>query len=264
VIAIKKIIIRLLLCATVLCGILMFCEISSNNKQNSIQHEQNVNDIKGKYDSVSGNFEGKWQLTDTHSSISSTITIYNQDDNGFDFVVEANYFMHSDVIEGEAVFESPSIAKYVDKYDDESSISFRLNADVMYIEKEGCPISPGVDIEGEYTLNKPQYVNPDILETLFSKDELKSIKGMMPEEKYSEYFVFCSRNGLYDEQEITIIDGIEAKNIYVFVPTAGMGYNVFITSEGVVYLQLFDEDNSFYTNDENWELNEMPSICSAE
>jgi len=50
----------------------------------------------------------------------------------------------------------------------------------------------------------------------------------------------------------------------VFGPTAGMGYNVFITSEEVVYLQLFDEDNSFYTNDENWELNKMPSVCSAE
>ncbi len=207
-----------------------------------------------------GKFEGQWNLTDTHSSITSTILITEQDDKGFHFVIDAGYFMHSDTIEGEARFESPESAVYVVKDDTQSSITFILSDNILNVEKSGCPISPGVDIVGKYTLDEPTYVNSDILNTVYTETELTAIESLLPEDKYENYFIFCSKNGLCEEEEITLPNDISARNIYVYVPTAGMAYSVIITDQEAIYIKLFDAEKSFYTNDNSWKSNEMPVI----
>ena len=209
-------------------------------------------------------FEGQWNLTDTHTSITATIMITEQDDKGFHFVIDAGYFMHSDTIEGDARFISPKTAEYIVEDDSESRIKFILSDNILNVEKKGCPISPGVDIEGKYILGDPVYVNSDVLTTTYTEAELTSIKNLLPEYKYEDYFIFCSKNGLCDEDEVTLSDDIKARYIYVYVPTAGMGYNAIITEKGAIYIKLFNKDQSFYTNDTGWSSNELPVIKESD
>ena len=48
--------------------------------------------------------------------------------------------------------------------------------------------------------------------------------------------------------------------MYVYVPTSGMVYDIYITEDSIIYLQLADKDKTFYTNDSEWKSDELPDV----
>ncbi len=182
-------------------------------------------------------WEGTWNRTNVHSGHSAEIVVSKADEDGFWFSVEAYYYSHSGSWDdGRAYFvtDSFAVAEYVsDILDEKQYAAFLLTDEGMTVKATGSSAELGfgmnVSVWGDYTKGEPVYTNAGILEELFTDEDLKVIKDMLPAAYYEDYFLFATENGVVNETEGE--DG--GRTIEVFVPTmGGYGYTLRISKTG--------------------------------
>lgn len=78
-----------------------------------------------------------------------------------------------------------------------------------------------VTVNGEYTTEVPVYTNATVLEDNFTEEELESIKAVVTEEYYEDYFLFVVESGTMEIAPCELSDGTKAVYYYGFIPTMG-------------------------------------------
>lgn len=148
--------------------------------------------------------EGTWNRTQVHSAFSATVDVTNVSEIGFDYYVEAYYYMNMGMLEGQAYFvnENTAISQvslgWADDTTEQEWIVFCFERDQMYAYPTGYGADLGfgmnVGMEGCYTLDDPAYINSMILEDTFLEEELTAVSKAMSDEEY-ENFIFLTENG---------------------------------------------------------------------
>lgn len=148
--------------------------------------------------------EGTWNRTQVHSSFSATVEVLNVTQTGFDYYVDAYYYMNMGMLQGQAFFvnDNTAISKVDFGWDEETSdnewIMFCFENDLMYVYPTGSGADLGfgmnVSMDGCYTLEQPEYTNAMVLEDTFSEEELTAVCDSMSGEEYLD-FLFITENG---------------------------------------------------------------------
>ena len=216
-------------------------------------------------------FVGEWNRTDTHSSYYGKILIKNQDTEGFEFEGELGYFSHFGDMEGKAYYLSKNTAIY--RYDgmgDEELyeyVIFQLEGEKMIVKASAGSASLGfganVIADGEYITGEPVYTNANILEETFTQEELDSLKTVLGEEIYEEFFVWPVKEGVVSVSDCTLDNGDKAKYYDVFVPTmGGYAFQLLIVENGNWYY-LSESDIARYNTNVSGEL-DFPEYVISE
>lgn len=175
------------------------------------------------------NFVGTWNRTGVHSGRKAIVEITNQDETGFDFSGEFCHFSHIGSLEGRAYFSEDGIAcyEYVSDIEGQENqyVYFTMTEDGVYIYATGDSGALGfgmnVTVNGEYTTEVPVYTNATVLEDNFTEEELESIKAVVTEEYYEDYFLFVVESGTMEIAPCELSDGTKAVYYYGFIPTMG-------------------------------------------
>jgi len=174
-------------------------------------------------------FVGTWNRTGIHSGRKAIVEITNQDETGFDFSGEFCHFSHIGSLEGRAYFREDGIAcyEYVSDIEGQENqyVYFTMTEDGLYIYATGDSGALGfgmnVTVNGEYTTEVPVYTNATVLEDNFTEEELESIKAVVTEEYYEDYFLFVVESGIMEIAPCELSDGTKAVYYYGFIPTMG-------------------------------------------
>lgn len=190
---------------------------------------------------------GTWNRTNIHSSLSGEIVISDVNAGGFKFTADTYYYSHTGWIEGEAKFvtDQCAIAKY-DELMAEEYIAFLFENQKMTVVATGSSSDLGfgmnVSMDGDYTQDEPLYTNANIVNEIFSEEELRALKSNLPKEYYEDFFLFSTTYGVVDDTTSDNGDRI----IEAFVPTmGGYGYVLNITN-GKACTITFEDETSFY------------------
>lgn len=213
------------------------------------------------------NFEGRWEATNCHSSLSGDFIITNQTEEGFSFEGCFSYYSHTGDIAGNAHFVSPTIA--ICSQDDlEDSMSdgymiFLFEDNLMYVRSDyglglmGMNVSP----TNAYTRGEPVYTNADMLGRTYTEDELSQIKQLLGESLYNEPFLFGTINGGVTSSWRMMEDGRRCKYVECYIPTMAENYKAVITEDGKIYIKIYTYgDEVLYTNDSDWDGDELPEV----
>ena len=208
--------------------------------------------------------EDKWDHTNCHSGVPSTIEFTNADETGFDFHMEIYYFANSAVVDGRAVFISENEAAYPQTVDGDAVpggfIYFTFDGETVHVQGDGI-YGEGAGalphLSGDYTTDEPEYLNADIVAQTYSEHELSNISSVLTEEE-NKLFIEDTQSGLIIISDITLDDGSTGRYIKSMFPgIADMkGYQLIITDDGMIYYQ--NCTGTFATNDETYTEKELP------
>lgn len=203
------------------------------------------------------NPEGTWNRTNVCSGDWGTLIVSQVTDEGFFVEGELGYYSHSGVFRQNAYFVADNLA--IAKYDPEIKdmkpqyVAFFLQEDSIKVMasygSSGLGFGANVVIDGEYIQGEPIYTNANVLEELFTEKDLQALKKLLPEEYYTDYFLFATKTGIV-ESEKALSDGREVTYVHVFVPTmGGYGYTLYFSSDEGYYSITFDNEETFTTAD---------------
>lgn len=216
-------------------------------------------------------FSGGWYRTNTASSYYGTIVIKNQDKEGFEFEGEFGYYSHSGSVEGKAYYlsENTAIYKYDDMGEEEYTeyVIFQLNGDKLMVcaSANGGALGLGANVcvDGEYVKGEPVYTNANILEETFTQEQLDSLKNVLGEDIYGEFFVWPVEEGVITVSNCILENGAKAKHYDVFVPTmGGYAFQLLMVENGNWYY-LSESDMAGYNTNVAGEL-EFPEYVIKE
>ncbi len=216
-------------------------------------------------------FTGEWLRTQVHTGCDGTLTVEQQTDSGFSFAMDCYYFFHSGYCGGEAFFVTPQVAvsEYVDEFADDGErqyIVFVMQNGAMTVRATGADFEMGlgnrVFLDGSYSKEEPVYTNAGQLEEYFAGEIEDFMKRTLSPDDYS-YFSFSAETGYVSESECTLEGGVRARDLEVFMPTAGgYGFRLIVTEDGTIYAQFDNESIGFITNDDD--AVEMPEPEESE
>lgn len=244
-------------------------EVSKSKKEIDLQkiEDEGKTAFEAYYDEIvvledAESFIGEWNRTNTASAFYGTIVIENQDEEGFEFEGEFCYYSHSGIMEGKAYYLSQDTAIY--RYDDMGEgeslqyVIFQLDGEKMVVSASAGSGSLGfgmnVYADGEYVMGEPLYTNATILEDNFTQEELDSLKKVLGEDIYEQYFAWVVREGVLTVTDCVLEDGTKAKYYEVFVPTmGGYGFELLMVEDGRWYY-LSEADEARYNTNVSGEL----------
>ena len=202
-------------------------------------------------------FVGEWNRTNTASSYYGKIVIKNQNKEGFEFEGELGYYSHSGSMEGKAYYlsQNTAIYRYESIGDEElfEYVIFQLEGEKMIVKASAGSASLGfganVIVDGEYITGEPVYTNANILEETFTQEELDSLKNVLGEEIYEEFFVWPVKEGVVTVSDCTLENGNKATHYDVFVPTmGGYAFQLLMVENGDWYYLSESEVARYNTN----------------
>ncbi|MBE5946343.1 MAG: hypothetical protein E7259_05260 [Lachnospiraceae bacterium] len=223
--------------------------------------KNNSDDVAPTIDMVlDTNYEGIWNRTNVHSGYYGTVEITNQDEDGFDFMGNFSYYSHVGSLEGRAYFQEDGTAVYEYVSDMEGQenqyVYFTMTETGLIISATGSSGDLGfgmnVSADGDYTTEEPEYTNATVLEDNFTDEELESIKSVLTEEYYDDYFKNVIELGVLEVSECTLEDGSKAVYYNGFIPT--MGYYNF------ELLKCDNGDIYYYNYEIGWKTNVSGAI----
>ncbi|MGN0330994.1 MAG: hypothetical protein ACI4D5_07085 [Kineothrix sp.] len=210
-------------------------------------------------------FEGIWNRTDIPSSLYGRIEITGQDEEGFDFTGEFYYYSHMGIAEGRAYFvaEDTALYEYEQEFAQEGEspwqyILFEKRSEELHVLASAYSaelgFGMGVSADGEYIREEPVYTNEAVLEENFTEEELESIRQMLGQDFYQEYFVWTVQNGILSAWSCTLEEGGEGVYYEAFVPTmGGYGFELLKCEDGRLYF-LSESDKVRYQTNTQGEL----------
>ena len=202
-------------------------------------------------------FVGEWNRTNTASSYYGKIVIKNQNKEGFEFEGELGYYSHSGSMEGKAYYlsQNTAIYRYEGMGDEEffEYVIFQLEGEKMIVKASAGSASLGfganVIADGEYITGEPVYTNANILEETFTQEELDSLKNVLGEDIYEEFFVWPVKEGVVTVSDCTLENGNKATHYDVFVPTmGGYAFQLLMVENGDWYYLSESEVARYNTN----------------
>lgn len=212
-------------------------------------------------------FEGSWQATNCHSSLSGSIDITNQTNEGFHYEGFFSYYSHCGEAIGEAhwVSESMAISSQDDVEDsmDDGYMIFYMVGNSLYVRADTFFGSMGMNVtpNNEYTLGEPVYTNADMVNRAYTEEELQQIKDLLGNDLYDDFFIFGTENGGVNVSETMLADDTPCKYVECYMLTWGESYMAVITADGRIYIKVYKYDNEkLYTNDSSWANQELPEV----
>lgn len=209
-------------------------------EQDSLELIKNMYTSSGKYE----DFVGVWNRTECESSMEGQIIFSECTENGVsikgDFASFANTGELS--VEGYYISEQDVFA-----YEEEgAAYLFSLEEDSLLVYQfgDGEFMGLGVFSDGTYTKGEPEYINENVLESLFSQQELDSIHQLFIAigEDEELYFIAPFTDGVYE-----VISGtakyeasqeeMEGRWLRAYIPHLGEGYtDIFVGNDGEIFI----------------------------
>lgn len=216
-------------------------------------------------------FCGQWHRTNIHTGLDGQLAITDQTGERFSFEMDCCYFFHTGFLSGEAWLVTPNVA--VAKIDDDFSgdaqyVAFVYSDGVLTVYATGTDWELGlgnrVSVTGEYGIGEPVYTNAGQFDEYFAGE----VDAFMREKLsgngngYGEYFYFPAEWGYLNDNAAMLADGIRARYLIVYMPTAGSyEFEILVTEDGRIYANL-NPAIGFLTNDDSAEA--MPEWTYAE
>lgn len=201
------------------------------------------------------NPEGTWNRTNVCSGNWGTLTVSQATDEGFFVEGDLGFYFHSGVFWQKAYYVADDLA--IAKYDPEIKdwepqyVAFFLQEDSIKVTASSSSgelgFGAGVFIDGQYIQGEPVYTNANVLEELFTEKDLQALEKLLPEEYYTDYFLFATKEGVVESEE-TLSDGREVTCVQAFVPTmGGYAYTLYFSSDEGYYSITFNGEETFST-----------------
>ena len=210
-------------------------------------------------------FEDLWSRTNVDCSLWAQINISDVNGNSMHVTGTFQYYYHLGDIDADAYFISENEAvisqQDLDPAADPGFIYLTLNGDTLTITSADWfwGMGEGVTVDGEFTNGNPVYNNATILEDTFSEDELTDIQEIIDDDNtYENSFKTPTIIGIVTDEEVLLTNGTSARHISCTVPTDTAGYDMLITANGKIYLDV--NDGEIYTNDSAFTGEELPDF----
>ena len=114
-------------------------------------------------------------------------------------------------------------------------------------------------VDGEFTSGDPVYTNANILEDTFSEEELTTIQELIDDDLiYKNSFIDPTVTGIVTDEEVLLTNGTSARHISCTVPTDTIGYDILITDNGKIYIDV--NNGEIYTNDSGFTGDVIPEF----
>lgn len=210
-------------------------------------------------------FTGEWHRTNTVMRLFANIVITNQTNESFDFVFEG-YDTVSGYMKGTAKFVSDRMAIY--EVEDEWTKEYYTKVAFIILEESLCVEvyrddkitqiqAYGPHIKGEYTKETPYYTNANLINEIFTTEEMKEkVKTLLGDKSY-KYMTEIFDFGTQYEEEVLTYSG--------FIDHVGMGVDILLREDKIYCLLyiVYDGGYTFYTNDSAYQTS-MPESFKIE
>lgn len=210
-------------------------------------------------------FEDLWSRTNVDCSLWAQINISEVNGNSMHVTGTFQYYYHLGDIDAYAYFISENEAvisqQDLDPAADPGFIYLTLNGDTLTVTSADWfwGMGEGVTVDGEFTNGNPAYTNATVLEDTFSEDELADIQEIIDDDNtYENNFRIPTVIGIVTNEEVLLTNGTSARHISCTVPTDSAGYDILITANGKIYLDI--NDGEIYTNDPSFTGEELPEF----
>lgn len=154
---------------------------------------------------------GSYSRTNVDTTYAADLDISNVTSEGFDFVIEAYRGANSGRIEDHASFVSEVCAVSRLSYDDSQYIVFIFNGEDIAVYASGdsgeLGLGMGVTVVGDYVTGEATYTNANVINELYTADQLEVLKLYL-EDEYYEIFETTTSNGVVtveEESDYTIV-----------------------------------------------------------
>lgn len=211
-------------------------------------------------------FEGLWSRTNVSSSLWAQINISEINGDTMHVMGTFQYYYHLGDIDAYASFISENEAvisqQDIDPAATPGFIYLTLNGDTLTVTSEDWffGLGGGVTVDGEFTNGNPLYTNANILEDTFSEDELMTIQELIDDDLiYENSFIDPATVGIVTDEEVLLNNGTSARHISCTVPTDTAGYDILITANGKMYL---DINGEIYTDDLSFTGDVIPEFTA--
>lgn len=204
------------------------------------------------------NPEGDWNRTNVHSGLWGKLSISEVTKEGFQVVGDLEYFSHSGSFEQTAYYitDNLAIAKYEEFFAEYEPqyVAFFLNGTSIDVIATASSADLGfganVSIDGEYVQEEPTYTNANVLEEFYSQKDLDALQELLPEEYYTDYFLFATTEGMINEYNEQIYNDVAVRCIETYTITMGnYGYRLYIYADGNYVIKF--EDGSVFATESN-------------
>ncbi|MBO4456186.1 MAG: hypothetical protein J5802_00555 [Butyrivibrio sp.] len=214
-------------------------------------------------------FEGEWHSGE-HSSFSGDIAITEQSAKGFHFSGFFNYYLHTGEAEGDALFVNDNVAVYKYTESEGEFLGFYMDGDTLHVIQKGL-LGMGLNVtaEGEYTQDKQEFKNEDILNKAYTESQLSEIQKLIgDDELYEDYFKYGTEIGAVSYNDTETKDGEKCRFVHCLVPTYGTEYSAVLMDDGRIYLRLKVSDmnstsDKLYTNDPEYTGEDVPETVKG-
>ena len=211
------------------------------------------------------NFEGIWSRTNVSSSLWAQINISEVEGDTMHVMGTFGYYSLLGDIDAYASFVSETEAVISQQDLDPAAapgyIYLTLSGDTLTVTSEDWFFGMGeyVTVDGEFTSGDPVYTNANILEDTFSEEELTTIQGLIDDDLiYENSFIDPTVTGIVTDEEVLLTNGTSARHISCTVPTDTIGYDILITDNGKIYIDV--NNGEIYTNDSGFTGDVIPEF----
>jgi hypothetical protein len=192
---------------------------------------------------------GTWKRTDVIQADAGSVDITNLNQEGFDFNFFVSHGGNIGEAAGYAIFDGESKAVgTVELWDGGiATFNFIISEGKIEITTENATYIGGMGtfFDGNFIKEDPTYLNENIVEETLgsSKEKVKTLLG----DDY-DFLVTVMEGGVAYETDLTFSG---------FVDGVGMGADLKITEDGMIYCLIYELEYRFYTNDPEYQ-NKVP------